>query len=130
MGSDTITIIDDQPTEDIPMGVDELVNVTVGRVGYDRRTGQFSVGVTVTNTSAEVIGGPVWLVIESISSPAVTVANADGTTAGGKEYLDLTMLLGDGQLNPGESVITRVYFNNPSRVLFTFEASVHGVILP
>jgi len=113
-----------------PVVVDELVSIVVGRVGYDRRTGQFSVSVTVTNTSATVINSPVWLVIESISSPSVTVANPDGTTADGKPYLDLSGLLGDAQLDPGETVIKRIYFNNPSRVRFTFEASVRGVILP
>lgn len=109
--------------------VDEYVGVNMGRLGYDRRTRQFSVGVTVTNTSAEVIGSPVQLVIESISSPSVTVANPDGTTPDGKPFLDLTPLLGDDQLAPGESVATRLYFNNPTRRRFSFDTSVRGVLL-
>jgi hypothetical protein len=113
-----------------PEVVDDLVELYIGQTRYDRRTGQFSCDVTVTNTSEIIIGTPVWLVIESISDPSVTVANADGTTADGKPYIGLSSLLGDDQLDPGESVVTQAYFNNPSRARFTFEPSVRGVILP
>lgn len=109
--------------------VDDLVDISVGRVDYDRRTQRFGVNVTVTNTSGTVISSPVWLVIKDITNPAVTVANPDGTTADGKPYVDLTALLGDGQLEPGESITKRIYFNNPNRVRFTFEPSVRGVII-
>jgi RHS repeat-associated protein len=109
--------------------VDDLVSVSVGQVGYDRRTGQFGVDVTVTNTSQTAIGIPVWLVIKNVSDPNVTLAGNDGTTADGKPYIDLSGLLGDGQLDPSESVSKRIYFNNPKGVRFTFEPSVWGVIL-
>ncbi|MFH1883847.1 MAG: leucine-rich repeat domain-containing protein, partial [Planctomycetota bacterium] len=117
------------PTLEAPVSVDEYTETNLGRVGYDRRTRRFSVNATVTNTSDTAIGSPVWLVIESISNPGVTLANADGTTIDGKEYIDLSGLLGDGQLEPGESVTKRLYFNNPNRVRFTFEPSIRGVIL-
>lgn len=113
-----------------PEPVDDLVSVSMGRVGYDRRTGQFSVNVTITNMSVAVIGSPVAIVIETISSPNVTVANADDTTSDGKPYIELSGLLENGVLCPGESVATRVYFNNQNRVRFTFQPSVWGVILP
>ncbi len=113
-----------------PPLIDTFVDLAAGRIGYDRRTGQFSVNVTVTNTSAEVIGEPVWLVIEDITNPAVVLADADGTTIDGKPYVELTALLGDGQLEPGETVSKRIYFNNPGRVRFNFTPSVRGVILP
>lgn len=86
--------------------------------------------VTVTNTSEIVIDSPVWLVIESISNTSVTLADSDGETADGKEYIDLSELLIDGELYPEESVSTRIYFNNPQRKQFTFEAGVRGVIWP
>ncbi len=113
-----------------PANLDEYTETTLGRVGYDRRTRQFSVNATVTNTSSTAIGSPVWLVIESISNMSVTLANSDGTSIDGKEYIDLSGLLGNGQLDPGESVRTRVYFNNPTRVRFNFTSSVRGIILP
>jgi len=57
-------------------------------------------------------------------------AGADGTTIDGKAYVDLSGLLGNGQLDPGETISKRIYFNNPNRVQFTFEPSVRGIILP
>lgn len=102
----------------------------MGRIGFDRRTGQFSVGVSVSNTAEMVIGTPVWLVIDKISNPSITVANADGTTIDGKPYIALSALLGDGQLDPGHTVSSRVYFNNPNGLRFTFEPSVRGIMLP
>lgn len=119
-----------QETPDVQVSVDDLVNVSSGRAAYDRWTGQFSVNVMVENTSDTVIDSPVWLVIESISNTSVTLAYSDGETADGKEYIDLSELLIDGELYPEESVSTRIYFNNPQRKQFTFEAGVRGVILP
>jgi hypothetical protein len=124
---DTATVVVKEPE---PVCVDGLVSISSGLVSYDRRTGQFSVNVTVKNTSATVVNSPVWLVIESISNPAVTLAGADGTTADGKPYLDLSGLLVDGKLSPAETITKRLYFNNPTRVKFTFTPSVRGVILP
>ena len=118
------------PTLEAPVSVDEYTETNLGRVGYDRRTGRFSVNATVTNTSNTAIGSPVWFVIESINNPGVTVANADGTTYDGKPYIELSGLLENALLCPGESVATRVYFNNPNRVRFTFQPSVWGMILP
>jgi hypothetical protein len=116
--------------ENPQISLNNLVNISTGRAAYDRRTGQFSVDATVKNTSATAVNSPVWLVIESISNPAVTLAGGDGTTADGKPYLDLSGLLGDDKLSPAETISKRVYFNNPGRVQFTFKASVRGVILP
>ncbi len=113
-----------------PKSVDNLVSISVGRPSYDRRTGQFSVNVTVTNTSGTIISEPVWLIIEGISNPNVTLAAGDGITSDGKEYIDMSGLLGDGHLDIGESITLQVHFNNPNRVLFTFEPSVRGIILP
>ena len=110
--------------------VDDLVAVTVGRAALDAKTGRFSVNVTVNNKSSTAIGTPVWLVIDSISSLWVTPVNTSGTTLDGKPYIDLSGLLGDGNLDPTETVTQRVFFSNPSRVSFTFKPSVRGMILP
>lgn len=83
----------------------------------------------VTNTSTTIIGEPVWLVIKDITDPAVTFLDADGTTDG-KPYIDLTSLLGDGQLAPGETIETRIYFNNPTRQRFELDTSVYGMATP
>jgi hypothetical protein len=118
------------PTLRWPIVIDQYVQATVARAALDPKTGLFSVNVTVKNKSSTVIGSPLWFVIESISNPGLTVANASGTTTDGKPYLDLSGLLGDGKLDPGEAVSTRVYFNNPKRLSFTFKSSVRGVISP
>ena len=56
------------------------------------------------------------------------LANSDGTTDDGKEYVDLSWLLDNDLLGPGEGIRTRIYFNNPRRARFTFESSVRGMI--
>jgi len=126
---------DSEPDEVIvdvfgPVPVDDLVHLTYGYMRFDRRTGLMSMDVRITNTSDRTIISPVGLVIESISDSSVTLASSDGTTHDGKPYIDLSGLLGDGQLVPGESVTTRLYFNNPSRRRFTFEPSVRAIVLP
>jgi hypothetical protein len=112
-----------------PKPVDTLVAISTGLISFDRRTGQFSVDVKVKNTSTTEIGEPVWLVINGISNPGVTLASPDGTTVDGKPYINLSSLLGDGKLSPGETVSKRIYFNNPKRLQFTFTPSIRGIPL-
>jgi hypothetical protein len=52
----------------------------------------------------------------------------DGQTSDGNDYLDLTGATNDGSLDPGESVMVRLYFANPFRRRFTFELGVWGVL--
>ena len=68
--------------------------------------------------------------IDSVSSLGVIPVNTSGTTTDGKPYIDLSGLLGDGKLDPGEAVSQRVYFSNSGRVSFTFKPSVRAVIPP
>jgi hypothetical protein len=109
-----------------PEPVDDFITLAVGQAGYDRRTRRFGATVTVMNTSQKIIGNPLWLVIESISEPEVSLANADGMTAGSEGYIDASKLVDDGRLDPGESITTRIYFNNPNRKRFRFELSVRS----
>lgn len=102
--------------------LNDSVPVQSSRVGYDRRTGQFSATVTTTNISAEAIPSPVYLVIESITSPAVTVANADGLTVDGKPYF---VLLSNGELASGGAISVRIAFSNPQRRRFNFVAKAY-----
>ncbi len=108
--------------------VTKYAHVSTDSVSYDRRTGLFSTEISVT--ALLEINAPVWLVIEDIDNPAVTIAGKDGTTSDGKPYFDLTSLLDDGKLSPAETVVKRVYFNNPDRVQFSFTPGVRGVIEP
>jgi hypothetical protein len=110
-----------------PAAVDHLVNVSLGRMGYDRRTGLCSMTMTITNTSAATIDGPVWVVIKGISSPEVTLAGGSGVIGGGYPYIDVTSLAQDGQLDPGESISLRISFHNPLNRRFNADWSIYGI---
>ena len=116
--------------EPIQQDVTHFCGIVGSRVAYDWRTRKYSGNVTITNTSQTRIGVPVHLVIDSVTPATVTVANADGTTAAGKPYFDLSGQFADGVMDPGDSATIRIYFNNPARVVFTFKCSVWGVMLP
>jgi hypothetical protein len=111
-----------------PVLVNNLVKVNRGSMVFDRRTGRYSVEITIRNTSQTSIQGPAHLVVDKISDPAVTLANSDGVTAAGLPYLDLSSKLGDGRLDPGEVLKVRLYFSNPLRKRFTFELFMFGVV--
>jgi hypothetical protein len=99
-------------------------------VRFSRQTGQSSLNVSVKNVSSQTIGAPLWLVISDITDSQVSLVGADGLTSDGKPYIDLTPLLGDGRLAPGERIDQRIYFDNPARKRFDFSQSVYGVLLP
>ena len=80
------------------------------------------------NTPVTVILPSFIVVVTSISSPDVTVADADGETLDGKPYWDYSSLLVGGQLPPGESVVRRVAFNNPTRARFNYTIQVFSNI--
>ena len=106
------------------------VRIQVGEAGYDHQKKRLGVNVTVTNTSGETLGIPLWVVIESVSEPNVTLADANGVTSKDKNYADFSeLLLNDRKLDPGESITKRIYFYDPDGVRFTFKPSVRGVIL-
>ena len=142
----TLTITDDDGTEasithdvvveggggpEEPECVDDSVQFTYGRIGYDRRTGLYVGTVRVTNTSAARLDAPLHLIIASIAPDSVTVTNADGTTPAtgplpaSRPYFDL-----GGALNPGASVYVRVSFRNPARARFTFKCTCWHVPAP
>jgi len=121
-----LRVYQEEPT---PEAVTDLLSIVVDEVGYDHQNALLSVNVTVTNVSAMLIGSPLWVVAETTSAPGVSLASYEGKTASDEKYVNLSSRLGDGQLEPGESVEKRLYFRNPENVRFTFEPSVRGVIL-
>ncbi len=115
-----------------PAPVDNLVDLRLGQIAYDRATARFYVDVTVTNSSDPglAICIPLWLVAEGVAPGYATLVAADGVTSDGDPYLDLSTLLGDGRLDPGESVTRRVYFRSATWVPTNIDPglSVYGVI--
>ena len=111
-----------------PVLLNEYMNIGLPRMMSDLGAGLTFVDVTVTNTSAQTVSGPLQLILKEISSPDVTLAHPDGQTSDGKDYVDLTNAIDDGSLDPGKSVMVRLYFVNSFRRRFTFELGVWGVL--
>jgi len=61
--------------------LNDYVRIHVDEAGYDHQKKRLGVNVTVTNTSGETLGIPLWVVVESISEPNVTLADANGVTS-------------------------------------------------
>ena len=96
---------------------------------FDRATGQFLMMATWTNIGDEQCSEPLQMVIENITPDTVTCANEDGTTDDGKPYFDYSILVGDGNLAPGEtSEAKQLAFNNPTRARFEFDVSCWAVV--
>ena len=114
-------------TVSLPEDVTGLISESRSEMHLDRVTGVATMTVTITNISAGDLLSPMTAVIDNISSPDVTVVNADGVTPEGEPSFDLDDELGDGVLSPGESVGFTVQFNNPNRLRFAFEVKVFAV---
>ena len=67
------------------LDVTNEIGLEYARMMYNRRTGQTSVDVALQNIGQNTVSGPLKVVIDSISNPAVTVVNADGEE-GGKPF--------------------------------------------
>ena len=111
--------------------LDGLVDIQFGRAIVNRRTGQQSTDMVVTNTSSDDISCPLAFVITSFSLPDVSLANPTGITPDGDPFVDLSSQVGDdGILSPGESTTPlTLVFNNPSRGRFTFDSSCLGALV-
>ena len=91
---------------------------------FDPESGRCSVEVFVSNTSLLPIQGPIWLIVKVISDPSVTVVGKTGMTPDGDPYVDLTPLLGDGRLDPDETIVKLLTFSNPQQKHFTATVAV------
>jgi len=111
----------------MPSDVSALVAVANSNILFDRRSGQYSMDMTIKNTSQETLSSPIKLIIQNIK-PSISVVNADGID-NGNPYFDYSGLVGtDNNLSPGEiSSVKRVIFSNPQRLRFSFDAKVIAV---
>jgi hypothetical protein len=110
-------------------GLDSL-NITGLRISYrqmqhDAEEGQSCVEVFITNNSSMPLQGNLCLVVKGISEPSVVLANANGKTAEGDSYVNLMPLLGNAQLDPDETIVASLTFNNPQQERFTATVVVH-----
>jgi hypothetical protein len=122
--ADAITTI----TSVEPVDVSNMVNVTDSALRYDRRMGQSSMDIMVTNISENQIVNPLSLVIDSITPSEVTMlVDPNDVPYDDKPSVDLSALLGDNVLSPGECITKRLFFDNTDRLRFRAELSVYGV---
>ena len=121
---DELTIEAATPPE--PVRLTDFVQIDMGGVRYNRRTGIMSLNMTITNTSDLVLTGPMRLVFDNLT-PGITLANASGYDDLGRAYIELGDLLSDGTLDPGESLTLKLSFLNPRRSRLNFDWDLWGL---
>lgn len=105
--------------------VTDSIDLIKGRLIGDRGTMTAYMDVGLTNVSSVEIQGPIYAVIDSISSTLVTIHNADGTTNDGKPYFIYDSELGDGALDAQETSLNRRWvFYNPNNLRFSYSVIV------
>lgn len=103
--------------------VTDKVELIKSRLRYDRRAKTTEFSVSLTNISEDVLLTPIKVVIDSISDPSVTVANADGYTGEGEPYLKYT--IETKNLFPNELTDAKKWiFNNPMRLRFNYSTKI------
>lgn len=103
--------------------VTDKVELVKSRMMFDRSTSQNYLDVSVKNISEDVLLTPIKVVVDSISDPSVSVANADGYTDTGMPYLEFS--IENGQLLSQEATNAKsLVFDNPDRKRFTFENKI------
>jgi probable HAF family extracellular repeat protein len=96
-------------------------------MGYDRLTQTSYLDVSLQNISEDLLLTPIKVVIDSISTPLVTVANADGYTENGKPYY--LYHTDSGQLLAGQTTALEKWsFANPTVARFSYTTAIFGTI--
>ena len=90
------------------------VNMVTSGLGRNRATGLWSETLTVTNTSASPISGPVQVVLSSLSANATMVNNTG--LRNGSPYITVS----GGTIQPGASVAVTLTFQNPTNGFINF----------
>jgi len=107
-----------------PSDVSSQASVTSSGLVYNRSTQLFGGTMTLTNTGTSTLDFSFEVVLTNLPA-GVTLANASGYTADGDPYI-LVNLPG-GALAPGQSVTFTVQFNNPSKTLLQYGATIFNV---
>lgn len=105
------------------------ISITQGGYAYNRRTGRFVQQVTLTNSSAATVAGPVRFALDNLSSNT-SLANAAGATVyppAGSPYV----VAASGDLAPGATVNVVLEFTPPSSGGITYSArTILGAATP
>lgn len=124
----TLFLISNPARADAQTDFTSRVQLDKSLLFYDLRTFTSYLDISLTNGSQDKAYMPIRAVVQSISNPNVTVANADGRTEDGRPYFDYSVLAGsDRILSPGEtSGKKRWIFSNPGGYRFTYTVAVYA----
>jgi Divergent InlB B-repeat domain len=105
------------------MNVSSSVAVARGPFLYNPITHLFTQTITITNTSANTITGPISLVLDNLGTNA-TLSNVSGATdslepPAGSPYIDSDM-----NLAPGQNVKVTLQFTDPTQTTITYNTRV------
>lgn len=118
------------------------INITYDHTTYDLDSQRVAAGVTLTNTGQYPLRGPLLVPVTQISTAEVTLWQRAGVVTResqllgervaaslqGASYLDLTSLLDDGALLPGQSLRFMLEFGNPTSNRFDYQLHVLSVL--
>ncbi len=107
--------------------VTDKVQLIQSRMMFDRSNSENYLDVSLKNISDDVLLTPIKVVIDNISDPSVTVANADGVTDDGKPYFEYSGKT-EQFLPDTTSESKRWSFYNPNRARFNYTINVVGGI--
>ena len=103
--------------------VTEKIEVVKSRLAYHRREQVSFLDVSLKNISQEALQTPLKAVVENITDPSVTVANADGVTGDGKPYFEYSA--DSDTLSPGGTTAAKTWkFSDPLRKRFDYTVRV------
>ncbi|MCK5230383.1 MAG: S8 family serine peptidase [Desulfobulbaceae bacterium] len=111
--------------------VTDKVDLVKSRLRYDRGAGTSYLDVSLQNISQDVLLAPIKVVIDSISSPDITVANPDGTTSDGKPYFEyqFSSEFAKGTFHPNDTSNAKTWrIDNPYAKRFRYETKIIGYI--
>jgi hypothetical protein len=103
------------------VNVSNQVRVTSSGLLYSRASSTFNGTVTVTNTGAGTISGPIQVALTNLTA-GVALTNGTGIFTG-NPYVTIPAVT---SLGPGQSASVPVRFSNPSKVAITFSPVVYS----
>lgn len=113
----------------IEINADDRVQLEFTAPIFNTRSNILTLDMAATNISETSLFTPLKMMITGISSPDVSVVNPDGYTPEGIPLFDLTTVITDAELSPGEKTLAKkISFYNPKRVKFRWDQDVVAFI--
>jgi RHS repeat-associated protein len=98
-----------------------------GRTSFDEATDVLYADLAIRNVGVFPLRTPLILTVEDISDPQVVLRDFDGRLADGTPYYDLSSLVDDGTLSPGEITgIKTLAFRNPGKRQFHYTLALRA----